>query len=197
MVSQSVAVMRHPRALATPRRTSIRVAPPLRQPAPALRPAPAPLHQSPAPLGQSSPPPRQPAQPPRGPEIVPTIRRPAIALMLRPPAIALALGQSVIALLLRRPRFADTLRRPAIAVSAALPYVVFGLKLGAGALAAGVVALAIINNRDAKPTGAGFELASNETVVFRRPSPSHAGVENEDALDEEAEQPVSYYRRAI
>ena len=117
--------------------------------------------------------------------------------MLRPPAIALALGQSVVALTLRRPRIADTLRQPAVAVSAALPYVVFGLKLAAGALAAGVVALAIINNRDVKPTGAGFELASNETVVFRRPSPSHAGVENEDALEEEAEQPVSYYRRAI
>ena len=71
------------------------------------------------------------------------------------------------------------LRRPAIALSAVLTHGVFALKLIAGVLAAGTVALAIMNNRDVKPAAPGYELASlgslpslggNETVVFRRPS---------------------------
>ena len=134
MVSQSIAVMRHPRVLPAPRRTPIRVGPPLRQQLPpALRRA----------------------------ALAPTLRRPAIPLTLRRPMIALAL------------------RRPAIALSAVLAHGVFALKLIAGVLAAGTVALAIMNNRDVKSAAPGYELASLggfrasaaiETVVFRRPS---------------------------
>jgi hypothetical protein len=102
---------------------------------------------------------------------------------------------------------AMALQRPALALSTVLTHGVFALKLVAGVLAAGTVALAIMNNRDVKPatTGAttGYELASiggvpglggNETVVFRRPS---ARVQDPIAAADESDQPVSYYRRAI
>jgi hypothetical protein len=95
------------------------------------------------------------------------------------------------------------LRRPAVALSAVLAHGVFALKLIAGVLAAGTVALAIMNNRDVKPAAPGYELASlgglpslggNETVVFRRPS---TRVQDTAAAANENEQPVSYYQRAI
>jgi hypothetical protein len=98
---------------------------------------------------------------------------------------------------------AMALRRPAIALSAVLAHGVFALKLIAGVLAAGTVALAIMNNRDVKPAAPGYELASlgglpslggNETVVFRRPS---TRVQDTGAAADENEQPVSYYQRAI
>jgi hypothetical protein len=41
-----------------------------------------------------------------------------------------------------------------------LAHGVFALKLIAGVLAAGTVALAIMNNRDVKPAAPGYELAS-------------------------------------
>ena len=56
-------------------------------------------------------------------------------------------------------------------VGAVVSHGVPALKLVAGALAAGTVALAIMNNLDVKPAATGYELASlagNETVVFRR-----------------------------
>jgi hypothetical protein len=89
------------------------------------------------------------------------------------------------------------LRRPAIALSAVLTHGVFALKLIAGALAAGTVALAIMNNRDVKPAAPGYELASlggNETIVFRRPS---TRVQEPGVAADEDDQPVSYYQRAI
>jgi hypothetical protein len=127
----------------------------------------------------------------------PALRRAAIAPTRRP----------AIPLTLRRPMIAMALHRPALALNTVLTHGVFAIKLVAGVLAAGTVALAIMNNRDVKPatTGAttGYELASiggvpglggNETVVFRRPS---ARVQEPIAAADESDQPVSYYRRAI
>jgi hypothetical protein len=103
----------------------------------------------------------------------PALRRAAIAPTRRP---AIPLTQ-------RRAMIAMALHRPTLALNTVLTHGVFAIKLVAGVLAAGTVALAIMNNRDVKPatTGAttGYELASiggvpglggNETVVFRRPS---------------------------
>jgi hypothetical protein len=149
-------------------------------------------------------------------------------LTLRPPAIALALRDSVIALVPRWPSFsaADAarpaaaeaeairlaivaaLRRTAMVSSAALPHAVFGLKLTAGALAAGVAALAIVNNRGVEPAALGVETAapgfalasSNQTVVVRRPSLSHAPVADAaapPAQAQQADEPLTYYQRAI
>jgi hypothetical protein len=66
----------------------------------------------------------------------PALRRAAIAPPLRRPAIPLT---------------SAALRRPAIVLSAVLNHGVTALKLVAGALAVGTVALAIMNNRDVKP----------------------------------------------
>jgi hypothetical protein len=103
---------------------------------------------------------------------------------------------------------AVALRRTGTLSSAALPHAVFGLKLAAGALAAGVAALAIVNNRDVEPPAAGLEPAasgfalasSNQTVVVRRPSLFHPPVDDAGAAAEQADQadqPLSYYQRAI
>ena len=67
---------------------------------------------------------------------------------------------------------AMALHRPALALDAVLTHGVFALKLVAGVLAAGTVALAIMNNRDVKPAATGYEPASIETVVFRRTASS-------------------------
>jgi hypothetical protein len=107
--------------------------------------------------------------PPRRPAVAPTLRRPAITL---------------------------TLRRPRIALSAVLSHGLFGLKLAAGALAAAAVALAIMNYRDAEPAAPGFELASNETVVYRRASPFSARWEAPDAADQ-ADEGGAHYPRAV
>ena len=162
----------------------------------------------------------------------PDLRPPAIILTLRRPAIVLALRDTVIALVPRWPalvprwptasladmarplapradaaesRFAAAARRPWLALSATLPHAVFGLKLAAGALVAGVVGLAVTNNlQDNRQVGpaatGGYELASlpsNETVVVRRSSFSHAAVDDADAVADRPDQPVSYYQRAI
>ena len=156
MVSQSIAVMRHPRVLPAPRRTPQRVGPPPRQLPPALRRA----------------------------AVAPPLRRPAIPLT------------------------AAALRRPAIVLSAVLTHGVTALKLVAGALAVGTVALAIMNNRDVKPAASGYEkpaasgyelasAAGNETVVFRRPWTPSARLPDTQAAADDPEQPVSYYQRAI
>ena len=195
--------MRQARALAPPRRVPVRLPAPVQMPRP-----PAPVTRRPAPA--------------------PVFRPPAIVLTLRPPAIALALRDSVVALVPRWPAasFADVVRpamafadaiRPAIAAalgragaasSAALPHAIFGLKLAAGALAAGVAALAVVNNSGvetaapgADAAAPGFALASsNQTVVVRRPSLLHAPVEEPaapPAQAHQADQPLSYYQRAI
>ena len=149
-------------------------------------------------------------------------RPPAIILPLRQPAIVLALRESVIALVPRWPTvtltdmarpasavagavgsaMGATLRGPSALWSAALARGVLLLKFAAAALVIGIVALAIMNNRHGRPiSSGGFELASlpsNETVVFRQPSPVHAGVEDADAAAaDHGDQPVSYYQRAI
>jgi hypothetical protein len=166
----------------------------------------------------------------------PDLRPPAIILTLRRPAIVLALRDTVIALVPRWPAliprwptasladmarpiaartdaeqsgFAAALRRPGLALSAALAHAVFGLKLAAAALVAGVVGLAVMNNlqdnrqdnRQVRPAATGgYELASlpnNETVIVRRPSFSHADDADADTVADRPEQPVSYYQRAI
>jgi hypothetical protein len=160
--------MRHGRALAPSRRMPVRVPAPVVMPRP---PAPAPRRLPPA----------------------PDLRPPAIILTLRRPAIVLALRDSVIALVPRWPPIGAALCRPAKALGAALPYGVFALRLAAGALIAGVAVLAIVNNRAVKPAAPGFELASNETVVYRRPPPPRTSTA--DAA--ETGRPVSYYQRAI
>ena len=132
--------------------------------------------------------------PPLRQQLPPALRRAALG----PPP-----RRSAIPLTLRRPMIVLALRRPAIALSAVLAHGVFALKLIAGVLAAGTVALAIMNNRDVKSAAPGYELASlgglpslggNETVVFRRPS---TRVQDTGAAADENEQPVSYYQRAI
>ena len=149
-------------------------------------------------------------------------------LTLRPPAIALALRDSMIALVPRWPSFsaadvvrpatasadairfaiAAALRRTAMVSSAALPHAVFALKLAAGALAAGIAALAIANNSAVEPVAPGVETAapgfalasSNQTVVVRRPSLFHAPVSDPaapPAQAQQADEPLTYYQRAI
>jgi hypothetical protein len=199
--------MRQTRALAPPRRV------PVRLPSPALVPPPWP----PAPVVRRSAP-------------APDLRLPAIILTLRRPAIVLAMRDTVIALVPRWPAliprwptasladmarpiatrsdaaqsaFAAALRRPALALSVALPHAVFGLKLAAAALVAGVVGLAVMNNLQIGPAApGGYELASlpnNETVVVRRASLFHAPVDDADAdaVADRPDQPISYYQRAI
>src|SRR5262245_26118172 len=204
--------MRQTRALAPPRRV------PVRLPAPALVPPPR----------VSAPPPWPLAPVVRRAAPAPDLRLPAIILTLRRPAIVLAMRDTVIALVPRWPAlmprwptasladmarpiatrtdaaqsgFAAALRRPGLALSAALPHAVFGLKLAAAALVAGVVGLAVMNNLQVGPAApGGYELASlpnNETVVIRRPSLFHAPVDDADAVADRPEQPVSYYQRAI
>jgi hypothetical protein len=212
--------MRQTRVLAPPRRV------PVRLPAPVLV----------APPRPPAPPPWPPAPVVRRAAPAPDLRPPAIILTLRRPAIVLALRDTVIALVPRWPAliprwptasladmarpiaartdaeqsgFAAALRRPGLALSAALAHAVFGLKLAAAALVAGVVGLAVMNNlqdnrqdnRQVRPAATGgYELASlpnNETVIVRRPSFSHADDADADTVADRPEQPVSYYQRAI
>jgi hypothetical protein len=88
----------------------------------------------------------------------------------------------------------EALRGPAMVLSAVLSNAVFGLKLVAVALAAGAAALAVMNYRDAEPAVPTFELASNETVVYRRAAPSHARLEGTDAADQGDETGAPYPR---
>src|SRR5262249_46934659 len=138
--------------------------------------------------------PRWPALMPSWPALIPRWPTASLADMARPIADRTDAAPS---------SFAATLRRPGLALSAALPHAVFGLKLAAAALVAGVVGLAVMNNLQVWPTApAGYELASlpnNETVVVRRSSFFHAPVDDADAdaVADRPEQPVSYYQRAI
>src|SRR5262249_12544464 len=146
--------MRQTRALAPARRG------PVRLPAPALGPPPR----------ISAPPPWPSVPVVRRAAPAPDLRAPAIILTLRRPAMVLALRDTVIALVPRWPAliprwptasladmarpiaalpdaeqsgFAAGARRSWLALSATLSHAVFGLKLAAAALVAGVVGLAV------------------------------------------------------
>ena len=89
---------------------------------------------------------------------------------------------------------ARVLRRSAIVLGAILSHAMFGLKIAAGVLAVAMVALAIMNYRDAEPAATGFEPASNETVVYRRAAPSQPRSEGADAADQKDEAGAAYPR---
>src|SRR5215831_19722799 len=101
--------------------------------------------------------------PPWRPALGPTLRRPTIVLKLR------------------RPIIARVLRRSAIVLGAILSHAMFGLKIAAGVLAVAMVALTIMNYRDAEPAATGVEPTSNQTVVYRRSAPSQPRSEGADA----------------
>src|SRR2546430_15400054 len=89
---------------------------------------------------------------------------------------------------------ARVLRRSAIVLGAILSRTMFGLKLAAGALAVAMVALAIMNYRDAEPAATGVEPANNETVVYRRGAPSQPRSGGADAADQKDEAGGAYPR---
>ena len=60
---------------------------------------------------------------------------------------------------------ARALRGPAVVLSAIFSDALLGLKLASCALLAGMVALAIMNYRDAEPAVTGSEPVDNETIV--------------------------------
>src|SRR5215468_6478736 len=82
-----------------------------------------------------------------------------------------------ITLTLRRRVIPGALRQPAIALGAILSHALFGLKLLACALAAGMVALAIMNYQDPETAVPGYEAGGNETIVYRRAAPPPARVQ--------------------
>ena len=110
--------------------------------------------------------------------MAPTPRRPTITLTLRRRGIARAL------------------RGPAIVLSAILSHSLLGLKLAACALLAGMVALAIMNYRDAEPAVTGSEPIDNETIVYRRAATPPARLQGTDAA-EQKEGAGAYYPRAV
>src|SRR5262249_29784035 len=65
-------------------------------------------------------------------------------------------------------------RPPTVAFRVLLSHAMFGGKLAAGAAAAAMVALAIMNYQDGEPTVSGYESANNETIVYRRAAPAGA-----------------------
>ena len=69
-----------------------------------------------------------------------------------------------------------------------------GAKLAAGAAAAAMVALAIMNYQDGEPAVSGSESANNETVVYRRAAP--ARLQSADPA-EQGEATSSQYPRAV
>src|SRR5215831_9528066 len=110
------------------------------------------------------------------------------------PALGRTLRRPIIVLTLRRPMIARVLRRSAIVLGAILSHAMFGLKIAAGVLAVAMVALAIMNYRDAEPAATGFEPASNETVVYRRAAPFQPRSEGADAVDQKDEAGAPYPR---
>jgi len=91
---------------------------------------------------------------------------------------------------------ARVLRRSAIVLGAILSHAMFGLKIAAGVLAVAMVALAIMNYRDAEPAATGVEPAGNETVVYRRAAPSHARSQEANTADQ-GDETGSQYPRAV
>ena len=77
-------------------------------------------------------------------------------------------------LTLRRRVIAGALRPPTVALRVLLSHAMFGGKLAAGAAAAAMVALAIMNYQDGEPSVSGYESANNETVVYRRAAQSQS-----------------------
>lgn len=116
--------------------------------------------------------------PPRRSAVAPTLHRPAVTLTLRRRVIA------------------RTLRQPATTLSVLVSRGVFALKIAAGALLAGMVALAIMNYQEPEPAVSGLASANNETIVYRRAPPPSARVQGGDAA-EQGEQVGSYYPRAV
>src|SRR5262249_9854060 len=87
----------------------------------------------------------------RQPRALVAFRRTRIRLSPLRPALERTLRRPTIVLTLRRSMIARVLRRSAIVLGAILSRAMFGLKLAAGALAVAMVALAIMNYRDAEP----------------------------------------------
>ena len=110
----------------------------------------------------------------------PPLRRPAIALRLPRNALGNALS---------------------IAPSSALiQYGILGLKVIAGALAGATVALVFMNHEGGQPAAPAFEPVRNETVVYRRatPSKSYARLDqSEDAAATADPALASYYERPV
>src|SRR5262249_57312365 len=105
--------------------------------------------------------------PPRGRVVAPTLSRPAMTLTLRRRVIARAL------------------RPPTVAFRVLLSHAMFGGKLAAGAAAAAMVALAIMNYQDGEPTGSGYESANNATIVY--PPARPARLQSADPADQGGE----------
>ena len=130
----------------------------------------------------------------RHPRAVVASRRTPMRLPPWRPALGGTLRRPTIVLTLRRPMIARVLRRSAIVLGAILSRTMFRLKLAAGALAVAMVALAIMNYRDAEPAATGGEPANNETVVYRRAAPSQPRSEGVDAADRKDEAGAPYPR---
>jgi len=101
------------------------------------------------------------------------VRRPGVAPTLYRPAITLTLRRRVIA---------RALRPPTVAFRVLLSHAMVGAKLAAGAAAAAMVALAIMNYQDGEPAVSGSESANNETVVYRRAAPARLQSANQLAI---------------
>src|SRR5438128_3597598 len=115
----------------------------------------------------------------------PPVRRPGVAPTLYRPAITLTLRRRVIA---------RALRPPTVAFRVLLSHAMVGAKLAAGAAAAAMVALAIMNYQDGEPAVSGSESANNETVVYRRAAP--ARLQSADPA-EQGEATSSQHPRAV
>jgi hypothetical protein len=95
-------------------------------------------------------------------------------------------------LTLRRRVIARALRPPTVALRVLLSHAMFGGKLAAGAAAAAMVALAIMNYQDGEPSVSGYESANNETVVYRRAAPAQS--QSAEPADQGGETSSQYQR---
>jgi hypothetical protein len=95
-------------------------------------------------------------------------------------------------LTLRRRVIARALRPPTVALRVLLSHAMFGGKLAAGAAAAAMVALAIMNYQDGEPSVSGYESANNETIVYRRAAPARS--QSADPADQGGETSSQYQR---
>src|SRR5437016_9441002 len=113
---------------------------------------------------------------------------------VRRPGGAPTLYRTAITLTLRRRVIARALRPPTVAFRELLSHAMVGAKLAAGAAAAAMVALAIMNYQAGEPAVSGAESANNETVVYRRAAP--ARLQSADPA-EQGEATSSQYPRAV
>ncbi|HEU4356975.1 MAG TPA: hypothetical protein VFR54_00825, partial [Xanthobacteraceae bacterium] len=95
-------------------------------------------------------------------------------------------------LTLRRRVIARALRPPTVALRVLLSHAMFGGKLAAGAAAAAMVALAIMNYQDGERSVSGYESANNETVVYRRAAPAQS--QSAEPADQGGETSSQYQR---